>query len=105
MSRADTRRRKREAFRRGDARGGKAKSGATIAGGAIAGATIAGAKIAEDIALGALRLADRARNAGLSSVGHILETAALEASAEASARRWPSDGAASNAAASEAPSK
>jgi hypothetical protein len=50
-------------------------------------------KVAEDIGIAVLELADRARNAGLSSIGYLLEMVALEAGAEAAARQWPSDGA------------
>ena len=45
-------------------------------------------KVAEDIGMAALRLAKRARAAGLTAAGHLLETAALEAAAEAAARQW-----------------
>jgi hypothetical protein len=38
--------------------------------------------------MAALRLAKRARAAGLTAAGHLLETAALEAGAEAAARQW-----------------
>jgi len=49
------------------------------------------AKVAEDIGLAVLELADRARGAGLSSIGYLLEMIALEAGAEAAARQWPAD--------------
>jgi hypothetical protein len=49
------------------------------------------AKIAEDIGIAVLDLAERARAAGLSNVGYLLELVALEAGAEAAARRWPAD--------------
>jgi hypothetical protein len=47
------------------------------------------AKVAEDIGIAVLELADRARDAGLSSIGYLLEMVALEAGAEAAARQWP----------------
>lgn len=49
------------------------------------------AKIAEEIGLAALELAKRARAAGLTSVGFLLESVALEAGAEAAKREWPAD--------------
>jgi len=49
------------------------------------------ARIAEDIGIAALDLAQRARAAGLTAVGFILESAALEAGAAAAAARWPAD--------------
>jgi hypothetical protein len=49
------------------------------------------AEVAEDIGLAALDLAKWARAAGLATVGHLLENVALEAGAEATARRWPAD--------------
>jgi hypothetical protein len=51
-----------------------------------------GAKLAEDIGIAVLDLAERARAAGLSNIGHLLELVALEAGAEAAAKRWPADG-------------
>lgn len=51
------------------------------------------AKFVEDIANAALALADRARAGGFPTLGFLLESAALEAGAEAAARRWPSDAA------------
>jgi len=39
----------------------------------------------------ALKLADLAHATGLSGLGHHLETVALEAGAEAAARKWPAD--------------
>jgi hypothetical protein len=50
------------------------------------------AKVAEDIGIAVLELADRARGAGLSSIGYLLEMIALEAGAEAATRQWPADG-------------
>ncbi len=50
-------------------------------------------KTAEDIGIAALKLAKRARDAGLSTLGHLLETVALEAGAEAATRQWPADAA------------
>lgn len=51
------------------------------------------AKIAEDIGIAVLELADRARDAGLSSIGYLLEMVALEAGAQAAARQWPAENA------------
>jgi hypothetical protein len=61
----------------------------------IASATtpIDSGRVAEDIGVAALKLADRARDAGLSSIGFLLEMIALEAGAEAAARQWPDEGA------------
>ncbi len=50
-------------------------------------------KVAEDIGIAVLELADRARGAGLSSIGYLLEMVALEAGAEAAARQWPAESA------------
>lgn len=52
---------------------------------------IDGAKTAEDIGIAALKLAKRARDAGLTTIGYLLETVALEAGAEAATRQWPAD--------------
>ncbi len=49
------------------------------------------AKIAEDIGIAALGLAKLAREAGLTTIGYLLETVALEAGAEAATRQWPAD--------------
>lgn len=49
------------------------------------------AKIAENIGVAALKPAKRARAAGLTSIGYLLETVALEAGAEAATRQWPAD--------------
>jgi hypothetical protein len=49
------------------------------------------AKLAEEIGLAALDLAKRANSAGLTTLGFLLENAALEAGAEAAARKWPAD--------------
>jgi hypothetical protein len=49
------------------------------------------ARVAEDIGTAALDLAKRARDAGLTTVGYLLESVALEAGAEAVARQWPTD--------------
>lgn len=46
---------------------------------------------AENIGMIALYLAKRANAAGLTKLGFLLETVALEAGAEAVARRWPAD--------------
>ncbi len=58
---------------------------------AVEPAPIDSAQIAEDIAAAALDLAKRAREAGLTTVGYLLETVALEAGAEAVTARWPAD--------------
>jgi hypothetical protein len=50
-------------------------------------------KVAEDIGIAVLELADRARDAGLSSIGYLLEMVALEAGAQAAARQWPAENA------------
>jgi hypothetical protein len=52
-----------------------------------------GAGVAERIGLAALELARRAQAAGLTTLGRLLESAALEAGSEAATRRWPGDGA------------
>lgn len=49
------------------------------------------AQIAEDIGVAALELASRAHAAGLPTIGFLLESAALEAGAQAATRRWPAD--------------
>jgi hypothetical protein len=49
------------------------------------------AKTAENIAAVAFGLAQQARSAGFAQVCHLLEMAALEAGAEATAGRWPFD--------------
>jgi hypothetical protein len=51
------------------------------------------AAVAEQIGLTALALAREANGAGLTTLGFLLESAALEAGAEAAARRWPADAA------------
>jgi hypothetical protein len=58
-----------------------------------AAAPLDSSKVAEDIGIAVLELADRARNAGLSSIGYLLEMVALEAGAEAAARQWPAESA------------
>jgi len=50
------------------------------------------AQIAEDIGMAVLDLAERARAAGLTTIGYLLESVALEAGTQAAAARWPSDG-------------
>ena len=50
------------------------------------------AKIAEDIGMAALELAERARTAGLTTIGYLLESVALEAGAQAAAGQWRADG-------------
>ena len=54
-------------------------------------APIDSAKIAEDLGIAALELARRAHAAGLTTIGYLLETVALEAGAEAATRQWPAD--------------
>lgn len=54
-------------------------------------APVNSSKVAEDIGIAVLELADRARGAGLSSIGYLLEMVALEAGAEAAARQWPAE--------------
>ena len=49
------------------------------------------AEIAEDIGIAALGLAKLAREAGLTTIGYLLESVALEAGAEAATRQWPAD--------------
>jgi hypothetical protein len=49
------------------------------------------AKVAKDIGMVALDLAKQARAAGLTTIGYLLETVALEAGAEAATRQWPAD--------------
>jgi len=51
------------------------------------------AQIAEDIGIAALDLAERANAAGLTTIGFLLESVALEAGAEAAATRRPADSA------------
>jgi hypothetical protein len=52
-----------------------------------------GGQLAEDIGAAALELARRANAAGMTTLGFLLESVALEAGAEAVARRWPPDAA------------
>jgi hypothetical protein len=49
------------------------------------------AAVAEQIGLAALALAKEANSAGLTTLGFLLESAALEAGAEAAASRWPAE--------------
>jgi hypothetical protein len=58
-----------------------------------AGAVVAvdSAKVAEEIGNAALELAKRARDAGLTTIGYLLEIAGLDAGAEAATRRRPAD--------------
>jgi hypothetical protein len=51
----------------------------------------AGAGAAQEIGMAALDLAQRARAAGLTTLGYLLEGVALEAGTEAAARQWPLD--------------
>jgi hypothetical protein len=51
------------------------------------------AALAEEIGLAALDLAKQAQGAGLHTIGFLLESVALEAGAEAAARRWPANAA------------
>lgn len=57
--------------------------------GAVDPGPIDSGKVAEDIGIAVLELADRARDAGLSSIGYLLEMVALEAGAQAATRQWP----------------
>jgi hypothetical protein len=50
------------------------------------------AQAAENIGFAALYLAKRARAAGLTMIGDLLETVALEAGAQAAATRRPTEG-------------
>ncbi len=50
-------------------------------------------RIAADIGAAALELAKQANRVGLTGLGYLLESAALEAGAEAASRAWPADGA------------
>ncbi len=54
-------------------------------------APIDSAQIAEDIGLAALDLAQQAHAAGLTSIGFLLESVALEAGSVAAAVRWPAN--------------
>ncbi|HEX3937649.1 MAG TPA: hypothetical protein VHX43_09100 [Xanthobacteraceae bacterium] len=49
------------------------------------------ARIAEELGVEALDLAKRARDAGLTTLGFLLESAALEAGAQVAALQWPED--------------
>jgi hypothetical protein len=49
------------------------------------------AALAEEIGVAALALAKRANAAGLTALGFLLESVALEAGAQSVTRRWPSD--------------
>ncbi len=60
---------------------------------ASAAKTIDPARIAHELAIEALGLAKSARAVGLASVGFLLESAALEAGAQAAAMQWPEDSA------------
>jgi hypothetical protein len=51
------------------------------------------ARTAHELAIEALGLAKSARAVGLTSVGFLLESAALEAGAQAAAMQWPDDSA------------
>ena len=51
------------------------------------------ARVAEELAIEALGMAKWARAVGLTSLGFLLESAALEAGAQAAALQWPQDGA------------
>jgi hypothetical protein len=51
------------------------------------------ARIAHELAIAALGMAKTARAVGLTSVGFLLESAALEAGARAAAMQWPEDSA------------
>jgi len=49
------------------------------------------ARVAEELGMEALGMAKWARAAGLTTLGFLLESAALEAGTQAAALRWPSD--------------
>ncbi|MGB7077917.1 MAG: hypothetical protein WBD53_12080 [Xanthobacteraceae bacterium] len=49
------------------------------------------ARIAEEIGMEALGMAKWARAAGLTTLGFLLESAALEAGAQVAALQWPDD--------------
>lgn len=49
------------------------------------------ARIAQDIGIATLELSRRAHDAGLTVIGYLLESVALEAGAQAAARQWPAD--------------
>ncbi|MGB7037424.1 MAG: hypothetical protein WBD71_18095 [Xanthobacteraceae bacterium] len=49
------------------------------------------ARIAEQIGMEALGMAKWARAAGLTTLGYLLESAALEAGAQVAALQWPDD--------------
>jgi hypothetical protein len=49
------------------------------------------ARIAEEIGMEALGMAKWARAAGLTTLGFLLESAALEAGAQVAAMQWPED--------------
>ncbi len=51
------------------------------------------AAVAENIGVAALELAKRAQAAGLTTLGYLLESVALEAGAAAAASSWPADAA------------
>jgi hypothetical protein len=51
------------------------------------------ARIAHELAIEALGMAKSARAVGLTSVGFLLESAALEAGAQAAVMQWPEDSA------------
>lgn len=48
-------------------------------------------QIAEQLGMEALDMAKRARDAGLATLGFLLENAALEAGAQVAALQWPED--------------
>jgi hypothetical protein len=67
------------------------RAGAEQRSGPAADAPIDSAQIAEEIGITALDLAKRAYDAGLTTLGFLLESVALEAGSEAAARQWPAD--------------
>ena len=58
---------------------------------AAGGAARDAGRIAADIGTAVLELAKRANGAGLTTLGYLLEIAALEAGAEAGSCAWPAD--------------
>lgn len=58
---------------------------------AAGGAPRDAGRIAADIGTAALELAKQANGAGLTTLGYLLESAALEAGAEAASSAWPAD--------------
>ena len=63
----------------------------TPIGPADAPASCDSSQIAEQLGMEALDMAKRARAAGLTTLGFLLESAALEAGTQAAALQWPED--------------